>query len=676
MAPVKRLYTFILQSFLPLFFMTFGICLFIVLMQFLWRYIEDLVGKGLDTTVLFELFFYAGLNFIPLALPLAILLAALMTFGNMGERLELLAVKASGISLLKAMRPLIILMAFIAVGGFFFQNEAMPRINVKFRTLLMSIKAKSPELDIPEGSFYNDIEGYSIYVKKKDPKTRMLRDVMIYDTSKGFNDMSVFVCDSARMNISESKDFLLLNLYSGQRFAGFREADPNAAGRRNRNNQYTPYSRENFKQKDIVIRFDANFSRMDESTMEGTQLAKNLNQLKHSIDSMQVDLDSLNRVDRESMFKLYRPEPREETDFNLADSEKKEIPELIVYSDIEPINFDSLIATINRPNLISVLDRAKMKEDNGTTTFYTQSWMKVNLQGRMRQHEIEMHRKFTLSFACIIFFFIGAPLGSIIRKGGMGMPVIISVAFFIVYYIFETLGMKMARDGIWPVWQGMWLSSFVLFPIGVFLTHKSMNDSDLFNTEAYSKYLRKILRIKTKPVADNEQIINPKDIKSLSDLGVDPQLLNNLQGLDSNMLKDIIKNYRQYKYDQSIQPIALAILKERGEDFFDVRLKNIDYEEAKKSYRRFSVSGIITLITYFGAALSTKGGTDAIIIGNVVYLIFFIRTLYYYYDFYNIIDRKQKSNKASLKLFGLYILTIVFFPYLRNEMKRDLDTVI
>lgn len=295
MLRIKRLYTFILQTFFPVFMMTFGICLFIVLMQFLWKFVEDLVGKGLDNVVLAELFMYAILNLIPLALPLSLLLASLMAFGNLGERLELLAIKAAGVSLLKTMKPLIIFISCVAVGAFFFQNEAMPRIQVKLRSLMISIRQKSPELDIPEGSFYSGITNYSLYVKKKDKETRMLKDVMIYDTSEGFDNMSVFVCDSALMSISSNKDFLLLNLYSGQRFANFSQSGLNET---RQNNQFVPYSRENFKEKKIVIPFNSGFDRMDESNLEGTQISKNIFQLGSSIDSLSSRLDSVNVHDR------------------------------------------------------------------------------------------------------------------------------------------------------------------------------------------------------------------------------------------------------------------------------------------------------------------------------------------------------------------------------------------
>ncbi len=661
---IKRLYSFILQSFVPVFAMTFGICLFIVLMQFLWKYVEDLVGKGLDNLVLAELFFYAGLSLIPLALPLSILLASLMTFGNMGERFELTAIKASGVSLLKAMRPLIILIVFISIGAFFFQNEAMPRINVKFRTLLISVKQKSPELDIPEGSFYNGIDGYSIYVKKKNPDIGMLYGVMIYDTSKGFNDMSIFICDSAKMRMSETKDFLRLSLYSGQRFSSDKETNVNNnTPVYSDNSKNTPYSRENFKIKDIIIRFDANFKRIEESSLEGSQISMNLRELNHAIDSLKYTLDSLNRDDRNFIKRLYL-NPQVVDTSNVYNE-----------NNIKPINLDSLLNTFSRTELISIYERARSKGESGASTFQYQSWSKTTMQSKIRYYQVESHRKFTLSFACIIFFFIGAPLGAIIRKGGLGMPVIISVILFIIYYIFDNVGVKMARDGVWEIWQGMWLSSFILFPLGVFLTYKSMNDSALFNTEAYGKFVRKILRIKTNPIIENESEIDPKDVKFIEEIDADPQMVQDLRSLDSNTLKDIIKNYQQYKYDRNVQPIALAILKERNESFFGIRLRNIDYEETKQSYQAFSKSVLVTLVLYIPGLLSSFFETNVALLVNLGYLIFTIRTFFYYYDFYKTIDRKQKTSKTSLKLLGLYILPIILYPYLKKEMKEDMDNL-
>lgn len=248
-----------LQSFVPLFVMTFFICLFIVLMQFLWRFIDDLVGKGLGVDVIGELFFYAALTMIPMALPLAILLASLMTFGNLGERFELTAIKASGVSLLKVMRPLIVLMVLIAIGAFFFQNDVLPVAQTKMWTLIYSVRQKSPEVEIPEGVFYDQIPGYNLYVAKKNPDTGILYDMMIYDVSKGFDNASVILADSGKLAMTEDKTHLFLTLWQGESFENLRDAAAN------RNN--VPYRRETFDLKEILVTFDANFNRMDEEGM-------------------------------------------------------------------------------------------------------------------------------------------------------------------------------------------------------------------------------------------------------------------------------------------------------------------------------------------------------------------------------------------------------------------------
>ena len=490
MLPIKRLYTYILQAFLPVFFMTFGICLFILLMQFLWKYVEDLVGKGLDTLVLAEFFLYAILFVLPLALPLAILLASLMTFGSLGERFELLAIKAAGISLLKSMLPLIIVVTFISIGAFFFQNEAMPKINVKTTSLLRSIKMKSPELDIPEGSFYNEIDNYNLYVKSKNKKTGMLYGVKIYDISKGFDNMGVIVCDSAKMRMSSGKDYLLLSLYNGQQFANFQK--PGAQNFQTVDNKFIPYGRENFLKKEIVIQFDATFSRVDESSLQGTQIAKNIKELQASIDSISQEVDSLNVLDRTVALRLmYKRFPNQSKEINDREN-KNEPPKKAEQKDVKAISPEFALSMLDLKDLSSVYSDASSQSEMNKSDLMFRSMTKIDAQSKIRQHNVEWHRKFTLSFACLIFFFIGAPLGAIIRKGGLGMPVVASVILFIIYYIFDNVGRKMARDGVWDVWQGIWLSSFILFPLGVFLTYKAMNDSALFNTDAYRNYYNRL----------------------------------------------------------------------------------------------------------------------------------------------------------------------------------------
>ena len=481
---IKRLYRFILKSFLPLFLMTFFICLFIVLMQFLWRYVDEMVGKGLEMSVLAELFFYAAVTMVPMALPLAILLASLMTFGNLGERLELLAIKAAGISLLQIMRPLVIFLIFVAIGAFFFQNNVLPKSQVKMWTLLYSMRQKSPELDIPEGVFYDQISGYNLYVKKKDHKTGMLYDVMIYDMSSGFDNAMIILADSGKLKMTDDKEHLFLTLYSGESFENLRD-------QRTSTSNNIPYRRETFSLKEIMIAFDANFNRMDDGIMQNQYIGKDLAALQSSIDSMTQRVDSIGDNYARSLrssgyFSLHGRSGMRMTE---ADS----VREQKALAEAKTVNLDSLFdgGSLQRKQLY--LDRAVVRAERYKSDYEFRSYTLADENKAIRRHQIEMYKKFTLSFACIIFFFIGAPLGAIIRKGGLGMPVVVSVFMFIFYYIIDNSGYKLARDGRWEVWEGMWLSSAVLLPLGIFLTYKAVKDSAVFNPDVYINFFRKLI---------------------------------------------------------------------------------------------------------------------------------------------------------------------------------------
>lgn len=481
---VKRLYRFMLRSFLPLFLMTFFICLFIVLMQFLWRYIDDLVGKGLELHVIGELFFYAALSMVPMALPLAILLASLMTFGNLGERFELTAMKASGISLMKVMRPLIVFIGFVAVGAFFFQNYVLPIAQTKMWTLLYSARQKSPELEIPEGVFYDQIPGYNFYVEEKDRESGALYDMMIYDVSRGFENARIILADSGHLKLADDKEHLFLQLHSGEQFENLREN--NAGG----NSQNQPYRRESFKLKEILLKFDANFNRMDESGMRNQYVGKNIDELQATIDSVTLRVDSIGAgYAREIKEKAYLRVPYLHDRY--VNGEHVQEPQRPVAME-KPLDVDSLFYR-DKPSMVaSYLSQALMKAQRVKQDYEFKSYAMEADRETIRRHGIEMHKKYTLSFACLIFFFIGAPLGAIIRKGGLGTPLVISVLLFIVYYIIDNTGYKMARDGKLEVWQGIWLSSAVLLPLGVFFTYKAMKDSAVFDVDAYKNFIRRI----------------------------------------------------------------------------------------------------------------------------------------------------------------------------------------
>lgn len=479
--------------------MTFFIVLFIVLMQFLWRYIDDLVGKGLSFGLLAELFFYAALSMVPMALPLAILLASLMTFGNLGERSELTAIKASGVSLVKTMSPLIIFISMIAVGAFFFQNDVLPKAQVKMWTLLFSARQKSPELEIPEGSFYDQIPGYNLYVKAKDKETGMLRDVMIYDVSKGGDNSTILLADSARLAFTPDMRYLYLHMYKGEQFENLREQ---RYGDRN-----VPFRRETFQDKEVLIPFDANFNRLDEGGMRNQYVGKNISELQQTIDSLNVRIDSLGRAS-EAVTAIGS---RRGT-LTMSNTKEAGLPSARSETEaaaVIPLNLDSILQSLPASETDRVFSSAGRILQNKRNEMEFRAMQIHDEKWRLRRHEIELIKKFTLSVACIIFLFIGAPLGAIIRKGGLGTPLVISVLLFLVYYIIDNTGYKLARDGHWIIWCGMWLSTFILLPLGIFVTYKAMNDSAVFNGDLYKEWLRRRLGLpETRSVTSKEVVIN------------------------------------------------------------------------------------------------------------------------------------------------------------------------
>ena len=552
MALIKRLYIFILKSFLPLFAMTFFIVLFIVLMQFLWKHIDDLVGKGLPFSLIAELFFYAGVSMVPMALPLAILLASLMTYGNFGEKFELTAMKASGISLVHTMRPLIVLITLIAIGAFFFQNYALPPAQVKMWTLLFSMRQKSPEVEIPEGVFYDQIPGYNLLVQKKNPDTGMLYDVMIYDVTRGGDNATILVADSGRMAFTGDMRYLYLHLFTGEQFENLREQkalDKNV-----------PFRRETFLDKQILIPFDANFNRMDEGGIRSQYVGKNIIELQHTIDSVTNRIDStgaiyandLRRnafpllVDRKTGKPIFVKENTEDeqgksgkgngvksgkSSKQVSKAEKKNENRIVeepvtayetgktgkteIIDEIEPVetpkplDMDSLISGVPMDKRDRLFENALSLSRRRVNEVQFKAAMVADDKMSIRRHQIELLKKYTLSVACLIFFFIGAPLGAIIRKGGLGTPLVISVLLFLFYYIIDNTGYKMARDGRWEVWIGIWLSTFVLAPLGIYVTYKAMNDSAVFNPDSYKEFFRKLRGVRLpRSIGRKEVVIN------------------------------------------------------------------------------------------------------------------------------------------------------------------------
>ena len=477
---IKKLDIFILKSFCLLFTGTFFICLFIFMMQFLWRYVDELVGKGLEMSVLAQFFFYSALTLVPLSLPLAVLLAALITFGNFGERFELLAMKAAGISLLKIMRPLIVFIALVSCVSFFFQNVIGPRAQTKLWTLLISMKQKSPEVDIPEGVFYDEIDGYNLYVKHKNRDTGMLYDVLIYNFEKGFENAQIIKADSGRLEMTADKQHLYLHLYSGEQFENLKDQ---SVSRKN-----VPYRREAFREKHAIIEFDSGFNMADEGIMSNSEKSKDMWTIQADVDSMMQRNDSLGRVYfREAMQGAYAVN---------AQLDKEDTIRLAEAS-VADYDVDSLFDVATLTEKEKVLSTAVNRAGSTGSDWNFKAFNIQQTDSSLRKHKAAWHEKLTLSLSCLIFFFIGAPLGGIIRKGGLGMPVVVSVVIFIIYYIINNTGFKMARDGKWIVWMGMWTSTAVLAPVGAFFTYKANKDSVVLNADAYIAWIKKILGIRS-----------------------------------------------------------------------------------------------------------------------------------------------------------------------------------
>ncbi|MBQ9216742.1 MAG: LptF/LptG family permease [Muribaculaceae bacterium] len=542
---IKKLYIFMLQTFLPQFLMTFLICLFIVMMQFLWRYIDELVGKGLSIDVVAELFFYAALSLVPLALPLAILLASLMTFGNLGEHVELTAMKSSGISLVKVMAPLMVLMAGVAVGAFFFQNNVTPKSQVKMWTLLFSMRQKTPTLDIPEGTVFTQIPGYNLYVKHKDKETDMLYNLLIYDVSAGTGNPRIVAADSGRMSFTEDYRHLVLNLYQGNWYEDMRGSNGGTVKM-----GQNLYRRESFHDKEIMIPYDNTFTRMDDETMKSQYVGKNIQQLQHTIDSVQLRVDSVGKeMTRDMRARPVLGVPTRHVVVRDGGSQYEMVKPVKLS---RPIDFDSLVTNLSLAEQLQMIDQATMITQNMRQDFIFRGYSLNDDNFVIRRHKIEMHKKFTLSLACLIFFFIGAPLGAIIRKGGLGTPIVISVILFIFYYIIDNSGYKLARDGRWPVWQGIWLSSAVLLPLGIFLTKKAVNDSAVFNPDAYRNFFRRIVGLhQVRSLAIKEVVINEVDnTLALSQIEELKQLCANF--LAKYPGRQSYLQYWQYGYDKAL----------------------------------------------------------------------------------------------------------------------------
>ena len=560
---IKKLDIFIVKQFGMLFIGTFFICQFVLMMQFLWTYIDDLIGKGLTMDVLAQFFWYMGLMLVPQALPLAILLSSLIAYGNLGESSELTAIKAAGISLMQSFRGLIVITIIITFASFYFQNNIGPASNLKLAQLVLSMREKSPETQIPVGVFYDGIPNSNIYVQKKDNETGKLYGIMIYRMTGSYEDQAIILADSGMLQSTADRKHLLLSLWSGEWFENMQSQEFT-------NTAAVPYRRETFVDKKIIIPFDDGFNLTDASLLSGSAKSKSMGAIWHSLDSLNHYYDSVGNVNFKELSYLYNPvKVKTSRDSLRLEAKRASLKQTFdVETDYNKLSsvqkqqvVSSAIANIQRD--ISELDYRSMLTVDGDVA--------------IRFHWIEAYNKITLALSCLLFFFIGAPLGAIIRKGGLGIPIIVSVLVFITYYILDNSGYRMAREGIWAIWFGKTLAMMVLTPIAVFVTYKANNDSVVFNMDAYRVFFTKLLGLRLKRhLALKEVVIYPPHYEESK------EKLRYLDGLFDDYLKrkkllrlpNPIKVFFKYQDDHEIERLSEQ-LEEVVQDLANTRSSRI-----------------------------------------------------------------------------------------------------
>ncbi len=540
---IKKLDIFITKQFGLLFVGTFVICQFVLMMQFLWRWVDILIGKGLALEILAQFFWYMGLMLVPQALPLAILLSSLIVFGNLGESSELTAIKAAGISLMLSFRSLILLSCLIAIGSFYFQNNVGPEANSRLNVLIQSMRHKNPELEIPEGIFYDGIPQSNLYVQKKNRDTGVLYGIMIYRMTDSYEDAAIILADSGRLQTTADRKHLLLTLYSGEWFENMRSTEFGSSAS-------VPYRRETFLSKRIVLDFDSDFSLEDGGSMSNNARTKSLSQIRKDLDSLNHQYDSVGR-------EIYRDMVAQH--FTMRHLRRSDSLKALKQVAEGHVVFDSLYRRLpdeQRKNLInSALNTVKMEASN----LDFRAMLTSDGDQLIREHDIEAISKFTLALSCLIFFFIGAPLGAIIRKGGLGVPVIISVLVYIIYYILDNSGYRMARGGMWTVWFGKGLAPAVLIPLSIFITYKANNDSVVFNIDLYRNFFMRLFGLRLKRhVAGKEVIINDPDYRAdaerLETMTADIRAYAGKHRLLS--MPNVIRLFFKYEPDHEIERIG------------------------------------------------------------------------------------------------------------------------
>ena len=455
---MKKLDKLILKSFLGPFVLTFAVVEFILLTQYMLKYLDDLVGKDLGINVIAQLLGYFSLNMVPVAMPLAVLISSLMTFGNLGEHHELTAIKTSGISLPRILRPVFFVAVLLSIGAFFFNEKIVPKANLKAYSLLWDIRQKKPSLDIKEKAFYNGIPGYSIKVDEKDEEGTKLKGIMIYDHTNGQGNTNVILADSGKMYMKFNEQFLALDLFNGQIFAeekqnNFSNTAANAG-----------FVRQRFKNNNMLFNLASfNLDRTREELFKGSKMMLNIKELQNVTDSLRNQLAVNRKLNSTLVSSYYSYFPADSIRRAKAPQETK-----LAIKELPEVSQDIYATAANKARNIRSFTTANAEK-------FKTTYREAN------NYEIEIYKKYTQSFACLMMFLIGAPLGAIIRKGGLGMPVIISIFFFIIYYVLTILGEKYGREGIMLVPVGMWAANAILLPIGLFFLYQARNDSDLLD---------------------------------------------------------------------------------------------------------------------------------------------------------------------------------------------------
>lgn len=526
-----------------LFIGTFVVSLFVLMMQFLWQYVDELIGKGLTLDVLGEFFWYMSLMMVPEALPLAVLLSSLITFGNLGESSELTAIKAAGISLIKSFRGVIAFTFFIALISFYFQNSIGPDAKKHFDQLLISMKQKSPELEIPEGIFYNGIPDTNLYVEKRDLKTGHLYNIMIYRMTDSYEDQAIILADSGMLQSTAEKKHLILNLWNGEWFENMRSQELSSSAS-------VPYRRESFVHKKLIIDFNEDFNLTSMAGIADDARTKSIAKIHHDKDSLIHVYDSVGNV-------YYRD--AQQSIYPILKLKKKDMNKAIMLASTKNYNLDSIYTKLRPEERSQIIERTLMNTQQIISDLDFKSMITSDGDKLIRMHDIAEINKYLLALTCLIFFFIGAPLGAIIRKGGLGVPIIISVLVFIIYYILNNTGYRMARQGDWAIWFGRGLSPAILIPTAIFITYKANNDSAVFNIDLYRNFFIRILGLRMKRNISSKEVIISAP-RYIDDADMLRKMNNEIEAyVERSNLKsppNFIKTFFKYQPDHDIEQLS------------------------------------------------------------------------------------------------------------------------